>query len=191
MGHLYTKTGDTGTTGILGGERVSKADYRIDALGALDEANAALGWAISTLNDQNASSLIINFKEELIRIQHELFELGAALASPFPIKPLCTRAERINELETLIDQYHGNAPSIQAFILPGGGATGAALHLARTIIRRAERRLVILQSVFSIETSILTFVNRLSDLLFASARWINAYQDVPEHVWQTKSSTDV
>jgi cob(I)alamin adenosyltransferase len=165
---IYTKTGDTGQTSLLGGVRVSKADPRVDAYGDVDEANAAIGTA-------RALGVPSDIDAALEWIQRDLIALGAALAdaraghAPHDAKMLLAEAD-IARLEAWIDEGEKSLPALRRFILPGGTPAGAALHLARTITRRAERRIVSLGNAEPIQ---IIYINRLSDLLFVIARVVN------------------
>lgn len=163
---LYTRTGDKGDTGLSAPGRVRKSAPRIEALGALDEANAAIGAARApTLGDAALDPL-------LERVQHRLFDLGADLAQP-GASGRVAEAD-IQALEAAIDRLQADTPPIRAFVLPGGTALAAALHLARTTARRAERALVRLADDGEpVDPLAIAYVNRLSDLLFAAARWAN------------------
>ncbi len=175
---IYTKTGDAGQTSLLGGARVSKADRRVDAYGDVDEANAAIGVA-------RALGLPSDIDQTLDRIQRDLFALGASLADARArpgaqeSKMLLGEAD-IERLEAWIDEGQASLPALRRFILPGGTAAGAALHLARTITRRAERRIVALEQPDPIQ---ITYINRLSDLLFVIARVVNHRAGVFEAEW--------
>jgi cob(I)alamin adenosyltransferase len=178
---IYTKTGDTGQTGLFGGGRVSKADPRVAAYGEVDELNAVLGWAIT----QTTHEALI---ERLTLLQGDLFAIGAHLATPagartqkhLPALP----ATRVAEMEGWIDDAEAALPQLKSFILPGGSAGGAALHIARAVCRRAERELVGLAAHEPVDPQILVFVNRLSDLLFVLARAESARAGVAEAKWQ-------
>ena len=166
---IYTRTGDLGETGLFGGPRVGKDMARIEAFGTVDELNAVLGVARSeTLPD--------NVEQILQRTQMELSDLGAELASPDPVKQGTRKINRehLATLETEIDQFEGSLPPLDQFILPGGSRAAAQLHLARTVCRRAERRLVTLvrHSQDEISLLLLAYLNRLSDLLFVLARLV-------------------
>ncbi len=169
---IYTRTGDDGTTGLGTGDRVPKTDPRINAIGQIDEANAAIGMAIA-LDDGNIPDI-------LRAIQHELFDIGADLSSPTSKEKQPQAGTRITDeqtarLETLIDQYNADLAPLKNFILPGGTPFAAALHLARTMTRRAERALVALaeSEPDRIGPVPLAYLNRLSDLLFVLARYAN------------------
>ncbi|MFS0562306.1 cob(I)yrinic acid a,c-diamide adenosyltransferase [Terribacillus sp. 179-K 1B1 HS] len=172
---IYTKTGDKGETSLIYGTRVPKNHPRVDAYGTLDEANAAIGTAISLLTVENDS-----LRESLQRVQTLLFHAGAELATP-PDKRVQWKLEskHTSSLEADIDRWSGNLPPLKQFILPGGCPSSAALHQARTIVRRAERLIVALSEVDrSGET--LPFINRLSDYLFVAARYANHLQGTEE-----------
>jgi cob(I)alamin adenosyltransferase len=177
---LYTKTGDAGETGLFDGTRVSKADPRVDAYGDVDELNAMLG----VVRTQEPGERI---DEMLDRIQRDLFAVGAALADPrHRIAARVVKAalgdEDIARLEGWIDELDAEVPPLRRFILAGGSVPGATLHLARTVCRRAERRIIALGPE-SIEGTTLVYVNRLSDLLFAMARAVNHRLGAPEVEW--------
>ncbi|MBI4022677.1 cob(I)yrinic acid a,c-diamide adenosyltransferase [Candidatus Berkelbacteria bacterium] len=192
MTRLYTRTGDAGTTGLLGGERASKADLRFEAIGTLDELNAQLGIVTALLRTQQSSEpprshgSIVRLVES---VQADLFTIGAALAEPTPSAESAIPAARILELEAAIDQSGAQAPRLVAFILPGGTAAAAHCHVARTVCRRAERALVTLARELPISPTLLTYVNRLSDLLFAISRSLNAAAEVPEPTWSGSGGT--
>lgn len=175
---IYTKTGDTGQTSLLGGVRVSKADPRVDAYGEVDEANAAIGVA-------RALGMPSDIDLALERIQRDLFALGASLAdgradkTAHDTKMLLGEGD-IERLEAWIDEGQASLPALRRFILPGGTAAGAALHMARTITRRAERRIVSLEGADPIQ---IRYINRLSDLLFVIARVVNHRASVFEAEW--------
>ena len=178
---IYTKTGDEGKTGLFGGGRVSKANRRVAAYGEVDELNAVIGWVIAQSDDDA-------LKERLTSLQSDLFSIGAHLATPdgarthvhLPALP----ESRIAEMESWMDDFETKLPELKAFILPGGTASAAALHLARTVCRRAERAVVDLEAHESVNASILMYLNRLSDLLFMLARGQNARAGVEEPKWE-------
>ena len=171
---IYTRTGDRGDTALVTGERVRKTDARVEAYGAVDETNACLGMVrLHTETDEILDAM-------LARIQNELFDLGADLATPERGLPDGAVALRITEaqvkrLEGEIDQLNGELSPLNSFVLPGGCEAAAALHLARTVCRRAERLAVGLADRADEEVSgpALRYLNRLSDLLFTAARWAN------------------
>jgi cob(I)alamin adenosyltransferase len=177
---IYTRTGDSGETALFDGTRVSKADPRVAAYGAVDELNAWLGLAI-------AGNVDDDIRQQVTTIQRDLFALGARLADPaHRIAGRVTKAaitpEDVTRLEQWIDDFEQELPPLRRFILPGGSPGGAALHVARTVCRRAERTMVDLgESAFEIE--LLHYINRLSDLLFTMARAVNHRGDAPEIEW--------
>jgi cob(I)alamin adenosyltransferase len=176
---IYTKTGDTGDTSLFDGTRVKKDDARVDAYGEVDEMNAWLGLA-------RASGLDGPLDEAVVHIQRDLFALGAQLADPADkLAPRVTKAvigdADVDRLERLIDGLEEEVPPLRRFILAGGTPSGAALHVARTVCRRAERRMVGLQP--PVDPVLLRYVNRLSDLLFVLARVVNHRGGIPETEW--------
>lgn len=179
---IYTRTGDQGTTGLFGGARVHKTHARIMAYGTVDELNAFLGQALATLGDHDADRVL---KARLLRIQAELFVVGADLATPLEAKPWVPRVDLalITPLEHEIDQMEADLSPLQTFILPGGAPTGAALHVGRTVCRRAERETVDAAGHETINEHVIVYLNRLSDWLFVAARWINHAHGVPETPW--------
>ncbi len=184
MVKIYTKTGDKGETSLFGGKRVSKADPRVEAYGTVDELNSAIGIAIaeaqnSKLKAQNNSSKL---KTELEKIQNDLFDIGSTLANP-KAKPIERLEKRVEDFETMIDEMTKELPELRNFILPGGGMSGSQLHFARTICRRAERRIVELSQKDSVDKSIVMYFNRLSDLLFTMARFVNHKEKQKETIW--------
>ena len=178
---IYTKTGDQGQTGLIGGIRVPKDHVRVAAYGDIDELNAAVGLAKAHTRDARLSTL-------LGEIQRDLFALGAQLADPTAkvgakkAKAAITAA-RIRRLERAIDRRDAALPRLTHFILPGGAPLGASLHLARTICRRAERAIVTLARGESVDARVLAYVNRLADLLFVLARFENQRSGEPEDRW--------
>jgi cob(I)alamin adenosyltransferase len=176
---IYTRTGDTGETSLFSGDRARKNDPRVDAYGEVDELNAWLGLA-------RASSLDAALSAEIVAIQRDLFALGAQLADPGDkLAPRVTKAvigdDHILRLEQLIDRLEEQLPPLRRFILAGGTPAGAALHVARTVCRRAERRIVGLDP--PVDPVLLRYVNRLSDLLFVLARLVNHRGGVAEIEW--------
>lgn len=176
---LYTRTGDTGETSLFGKARISKADARVDAYGEVDELGAWLGFVRTHEIDPDLD-------EALLRIQRDLFALGAQLADPSEkLSERLTKAfladADVKRLEDLIDRLDAEVPPLSHFILSGGGPAGAALHVARTICRRAERRIVALAP--PVDAVLVRYVNRLSDLLFAMARATNHRSSRPETAW--------
>ncbi len=174
---LYTKTGDDGLTGLLGGQRVPKCDRRVTAYGEVDEANAAIGAAIAACAD---SSMV----ERLRTIQDRLFILGAELATPNGQTPNhVIREDHAVWLERWIDEAAQETSPLRNFVLPGGTFFAASLHLARTVCRRAERAVVELSRHESVRPEVVIFLNRLSDLLFAFARLANHRAGVADVPW--------
>jgi cob(I)alamin adenosyltransferase len=177
---IYTKTGDKGETGLFKGPRVPKHDFRVEAYGNVDELNAILGVLLSQIQDPSTRSLVET-------IQHELFEIGADLATPVQENDdprMRITEEFTNRLEKAIDSVEERVPELAYFILPGGCPSGAMLHLARTICRRAERSISQLQASDKINPEIIRYINRLSDLLFTLARAENQLAGKPEIPWQ-------
>ena len=177
---IYTKTGDSGQTSLFDNTRVSKADARVDAYGEVDELNACLGAARAVGVDADMSGLI-----ELL--QKDLFALGARLADPSArIAPRVAKVvigeAAVERLEQAIDRLEATLPPLRRFILPGGSPAGALLHLARTVCRRAERRVIGL-GPDAVEPILIVYLNRLSDLLFVMARAVNHAAGLPETEW--------
>lgn len=174
LNRIYTRTGDDGTTGLSGGARVSKHDLRIEACGTVDEANSAIGMArLSTRNLPELDRLLAG-------IQNALFDLGADLATPdsaetLGYEPLRVTGKQVEDLEAAIDTINNRLSPLKSFVLPGGSPASAALHVARTVARRAERLMVALNDRESgaINPAALKYINRLSDLLFVAARAAN------------------
>ena len=172
---IYTRTGDGGTTALGDGKRVSKYDRRVAAYGTVDETNAALGVARHALGAEDQM-----LDEALRRIQNDLFDLGADLCVPdrgekLPYQPLRITDDQVTWLETEIDRMNAELKPLASFVLPGGTAAAAALHMARTICRRAERLMVKLASKPSepVGAPALRYINRLSDFLFVASRYVN------------------
>jgi cob(I)alamin adenosyltransferase len=177
---IYTKTGDAGETSLFDQTRVSKADPRVDAYGEVDELNACLGTA-------RAAGVDADVAASIDAIQKQLFALGARLADPSSkIAARVTKAAitdtDVAVLEQTIDRLESELPPLRRFILPGGAAAGAQLHLARTVCRRAERRVIAL-GPGEVEPVLVTYLNRLSDLLFVMARAVNHRAAAPEIEW--------
>jgi cob(I)alamin adenosyltransferase len=177
---IYTKTGDSGETALLGGKRVSKADQRVAAYGEVDELNAWLGLVRSIGSDAGLAAM-------LERIQRDLFAIGARLADPgskvaHRVAKTAVTGDDVKRLEDWIDLLDSEVPVLRRFILAGGSRAGASLHVARTICRRAERTVVSLGTEH-VEPEILVYLNRLSDLLFVMARVANRRDGAPEFEW--------
>ena len=180
---IYTKTGDTGETGLYGGTRVPKDAMRVAACGTVDELNACIGCVRSQIQDTEIDVI-------LHRIQNELFDIGADLATldahpkaaSLRIPPTLTSG-----LESEIDRFEGQLPPLKNFILPGGSTVGAAVHLARTVCRRAERCVVTLARAEEANREVLIYLNRLSDLLFVLARIVNRRLGASESLWESQT----
>lgn len=184
---IYTRTGDKGTTSLFSQQRVSKDHPLIQAIGTVDEGNSALGFALSFLPQEERFQQI---REQIEIIQHALFDVGAALATPRSChenkKLEKTRfdPESIAVLEQWIDTMEDQLPPLKTFILPGGHPVGAALHLSRTIIRRAERLVLPLYEQADVAQAVLVYLNRLSDYLFVLSRFVNHQLKMIETPWQ-------
>ncbi len=181
---IYTRTGDGGETGLFDGTRVSKSDARVATYGDVDELNAWLGYARSRIVEQHDVS------DMLVQIQRDLLALGARLADPRKkiaerVAKVAIGADAIARLETWIDTLESTLPPLRRFILAGGSEGGAALHVARTVCRRAERAMVALHAHAddAVERDLIVYVNRLSDLLFVMARFVNLRTDASEIEW--------
>jgi cob(I)alamin adenosyltransferase len=177
---IYTKTGDKGTTGLFGGERVYKDNSRLDAYGTIDELNSFLGLALAFNEDETISKI-------LLKLQYLLFDLGGDLATPLENRKV--KIKRISYedtlyLEKIIDQLVSELPELKVFILPGGSKTASYLHVARTVCRRAERRIIRASQEQKLNPEISILINRLSDLLFVLARYSNFVQNIKDIVWQ-------
>jgi cob(I)alamin adenosyltransferase len=187
MTKIYTRTGDSGETSLLGGQRVRKDNLRIEAIGSVDECNAALGVVRMELTRSGIAP--IGMDELLARVQHRLFDLGAELAMP----PSAVSAKGtlsdgdIVFVESAIDEGEATLAPLRNFILPGGSAAAAQLHLARCVCRRAERRLVELADAETVRDAVLQYVNRIGDLLFVLARVANQANRMPDIAWERGS----
>lgn len=180
---VYTRTGDDGETGLLGGDRIEKTSRRITAIGEVDELNAALGLARA----EGAEAL----DQTLATVQNLLFDLGAELACPpggkFALENI--QEAHVAHLESSIDTLTAALPPLKNFILPGGTRLGACLHLARAVCRRAERAILLLHEFEPVRAPSLHFMNRLSDWLFVAARTANASENVPDVPWRKTELT--
>jgi cob(I)alamin adenosyltransferase len=177
---IYTRTGDLGTTGLFGGGRVPKHHLRVAAYGAVDETNSFLGLAAAQCPDPD-------LRQRIERIQAEMFEVGADLATPLDAKTshvVRVHPAKIERLEQEIDVWEQELPPLQTFILPGGSAAGASLHIARTVCRRAERAVAALADAETIQPDAQRYLNRLSDWLFVLARLINHRLGQGEMPWK-------
>ena len=177
---IYTRTGDHGTTRIIGGRSVHKDSQQVEAYGTVDELNSIIGMIVALEVTPN------DMKEELMLIQQYLFDCGNDLATPekHDKYPYRTNADLVTWLESRIDEYAPIPPTVESFILPGGTQLAAQLHFARTVTRRAERRIVSLQQVQTINQHVLKFINRLSDYFFALARVANSQAGVEDVLYE-------
>lgn len=180
---IYTKQGDRGTTSLYGeSKKRTKDDLRIEAYGTIDELNSHIGSVISFLTPKTKK-----LRPHLLEIQKDLFEIASCLATSLKqVPPFRVGHNKTRRLEKLIDELEGSLPVLQNFIFPGGGKVGASLHIARTVCRRAERRIVALSKKEKIDSEILIYINRLSDALFMVARWANKLEDRKEEIWRGK-----
>jgi cob(I)alamin adenosyltransferase len=177
LNKIYTRTGDGGSAGLVDGSRVSKSSLRMIAIGEVDEANAAIGVAIAALGGGDVAY-------RLLRVQNELFDLGADAATPGEVDgALRIVASQVARLEVEIDELNGELEPLTSFILPGGSPAVAALHLARTVVRRAERAAVALNEAEPLNPQLLAYLNRLSDHLFVAARFVAA-REGGDVLWQ-------
>ncbi len=174
LSKLYTRTGDDGTTGLGDGARIDKTDLRIEAMGDVDELNAAIGLVLTTPMDEALMRVFTG-------IQHDLFNIGGELA--LPDQTILT-AKCVTKLETNIDTYNADLAPLKEFILPGGTTGAAYCHQARTICRRAERTMIRLSRTTGINPASLHYLNRLSDLLFVACRILNKVAGVQDIFWQ-------
>lgn len=180
LSKIYTRTGDDGTTGLGDGARVPKDHARIEAYGTVDEANSCIGVVLSV------PGIAQNIMACLTRVQHELFDLGGELC--IPGHRIVTDAQ-VSQLEADLDRFNETLPTLKEFILPGGGPGAAACHVARTVVRRAERRVQTLASAESVASPVLHYLNRLSDLLFVIARVLARQETGSEVLWKRDRST--
>jgi cob(I)alamin adenosyltransferase len=182
MPNIYTRTGDDGTTALFGGDRVGKGNARIEAYGTVDETNSFVGLARAHLRDAPGADRL---DPVLSDVQDHLFILGADLATPPDAKPVVPRIDEdhVADVEARIDAFQDELPELKTFILPGGTPAAAALHTARTVCRRAERRVVRANASTPVSDQAMIYLNRLSDLLFVAARWANREAGVREDPW--------
>lgn len=181
LNKIYTRTGDDGSSGLVDGSRASKSGLRMTAIGEVDEANAAIGAAIAALVPGDLT-------EHLLGIQNDLFDLGADLATPGEVG-LRIVASQVERLEHAIDAMNGELEPLRSFILPGGSTAVAALHLARTVVRRAERAAVAVNESEPLNPQLLAYLNRLSDLLFVTARYVAA-KEGGDVLWRPGATRD-
>jgi cob(I)alamin adenosyltransferase len=182
LNRIYTRTGDDGSTGLVGGKRVKKASHKVAAYGDIDELNSQLGVCKELASGESARLI----QDKLITIQNELFDIGAELATPADAHwegMLKAGAQHVQRLETWIDELNQPLPSLQSFILPGGTLLAAHIHVARTVCRRTERSILLLHEEESVSKPILEYINRLSDLLFVMARAVVIAEKCPEYLW--------
>jgi cob(I)alamin adenosyltransferase len=182
---IYTKTGDDGTTGLFGNQRVPKDALRVEVYGTVDETNTILGLALAAGAPEELARVLLG-------LQSRLFDLGADLSTPRGDRPDPSYLTRIGEvhveaLEQLIDRFDAQLPTLTNFILPGGGPTAAHLHHARAVARRGERLLVALARDEDVGPCVVRFVNRLSDLLFVLARWANHAAGIADVPWRPRA----
>ena len=182
---IYTKTGDKGETALYGGTRVSKASARVESYGNIDELNSFIGFAKSEISDEKVLA-------QLKKIQFDLFTVGSESATPTDKLMLANGKSRlslmiseteIEELENWMDEFEKELEPLQYFILPGGGKSATALHLCRTVCRRAERSLVFLNETEEVRPELIKYLNRLSDYLFVLARYISKINGETEEFW--------
>lgn len=181
--NLYTRTGDSGTTSLVGGERVKKNSVRLEAYGTIDELSSQLGVFEATPNCP------AEVRGQIEQVQNELFNLGSYLATApapgaEPAAPSLADGRKTAELEGWIDSLDEQTPAIRAFVLPGGSLAAAQAHVCRVVCRRAERRLLDLADVEYVDPALIRYINRLSDYLFIAARFCNFMQGVAEVVWK-------
>ncbi len=174
LSKIYTRTGDDGTTGLGDGSRTAKDSPRVEAYGTVDELNSTIGMVLSESTPQSVA-------DALVAVQHDLFDLGAELCVP---GYTVVTAERIDWLEQVLDEHNAGLPYLEEFILPGGGPAAAACHLARTVCRRAERRVITLAREEDLNDQGLAYLNRLSDLLFVLGRVLARHEGGGEVLWQ-------
>ena len=182
MSKIYTRTGDKGTTSLVGGKRVSKSDPRLDAYGTIDELNSFIGLMLSVMDEEKAES-----RENIQWIQKKLFNIGGCLATDtasFELPDSCkVLADDVERMEKMIDAAQEGLPEQRSFILPGGTQAASYAHVARTVCRRAERLIIALPDDAKAPSELLQYINRLSDYLFVLARRINFFAGVNENIW--------
>jgi cob(I)alamin adenosyltransferase len=191
LNRIYTRTGDTGDTRLVGGQKIQKDDDRIEAFGTVDELSACLGLVRSALAEPGGPDEAAALDAILRRIQNELFNLGSDLATlpadRHPARPVI-EARHISRLEEEMDAWNESLPELRSFVLPGGGWVAAYLHLARTVCRRAERRLVTLGAHEPAGDLNLPYLNRLSDALFVMSRHASRIYGQPEPLWEPEKT---
>ncbi len=192
INRVYTRRGDTGQTSLVGGQRIPKDAARIEAYGIVDELNAFVGAARASLDALAPSNpLLARLAGSLLRVQHELFNLGSILATlpedVHPRQPRITETE-IAELEKELDEMNAELPALRSFVLPGGCRIDAELHICRTVCRRAERRIVTLAREASVPPEAVKYLNRLGDALFVWSRWASRAAGAKETLWEPNQS---
>ena len=187
LSRIYTKSGDGGDTNLVNGRRVAKDDSKVEAYGTVDELNCFVGAALVSLSDATTAYPTLGpLGETLLRVQHELFNLGSQLAtdsSEIREKQPCVGAVEIDRLEHEIDEMNADLPDLPSFVLPGGSRLNVELHLCRTVCRRAERRVVTIARLEDMEQP-RRYLNRLSDAFFVWSRWVCLQMDTDEVLWQ-------
>ncbi|MCB1113699.1 MAG: cob(I)yrinic acid a,c-diamide adenosyltransferase [Chlamydiia bacterium] len=184
---IYTRSGDKGETSLYTGVRVPKNDPHIVAVGDVDECNSAIGLALSLLPENEA---LAEIKEQLIHVQHALFDVGAAIATPRTsgetkkVEKTRFSEAAIKDLENWIDEMQEKLPPLKQFILPGGHPAGAALHVARSLCRQAERTVIPLKATHEVSDKVAIYLNRLSDYLFVVSRYVNLMLNSEETPWK-------
>jgi cob(I)alamin adenosyltransferase len=189
INRVYTRRGDAGETALAGGQRVPKDSLRIEAYGVVDELNSFLGTARASAEDNAATQPLAAI---LLRVQHELFNLGSILATlPEDVHPKQARVTEaeVTQLESEMDLMNEDLPPLRSFVLPGGSRLNAELHIGRTVCRRAERLCVALARVESIPAEAVRYLNRLSDALFVWSRWASHVTGAPETLWEPNRSS--
>ena len=188
INRVYTRTGDKGETGLVGGKRVPKDSPRIDAYGTVDELNSIVGLARVFNEERIEEGQAHRFLDEVLRdIQEELFNLGSELATPSDSRHKSTisiEEEQVKKLEGIIDECQKTLEPLKSFILPGGGRIGGYLHQCRTVCRRAEREILRLSRVEQTSEWGIKYINRLSDLFFVLSRWVGKHLGEQEYLWQ-------
>ena len=184
---VYTKVGDQGETYLIGGDKVLKNSNRVSAYGEVDELNSHIGSCISYINDNcSANDDLVDFSLFLNVVQHELFNLGNMLATPNEINTNimpCVNKKSLKTIEDKIDFYNNILNPLKSFVLPGGHELSSRLHISRTVCRRCERRAVSLLKEENINNIAISYLNRLSDMLFVSSRWVNFLFNINETTW--------
>jgi cob(I)alamin adenosyltransferase len=192
LNRIYTRTGDTGQTALVGGQRVAKDHLRIETYGTVDELNSFIGLARTTAEQlAKSTDRLGRFSATLRRVQHELFNLGSILATlpddVHPKQPRVTHAD-VGQLEREIDEANEELPRLRSFVLPGGSRLDAELHVCRTVCRRAERLLVSLAREESVPDEAVQYLNRLSDALFVWSRWVDHVLNASETLWEPNAA---